>query len=224
MAVITGATVTFTDYSAPGTPRILHIPDAWGDVTVQDAWDTLSELESELDNLIYKKLIDRPKGGGKGVLSTSKSVGITLMQNNVQIKFADQPGPDWVIKRVVDGNAVAQDHLEAEMEAIASSDFTNWKNEADVSAAIVDSGGGGFTTTDRATLNTIDTNAAYHTKIINGVKELKKESGSWYLVIYDTGEVSGGVEILRKKQTDKDGNDITDLVAGVLAAELENSV
>jgi hypothetical protein len=137
MAFITGATVTFTDYSAPGTPRILNIPDAWGDVTVQDVWDTLSEIAAELDNLIYKKLIDRPKGGGKGVLSASKSVGITLMQNNVQIKFHDQAGPTYVIKRVIDGNAVAQDHLEAEMEAIASSDFTNWKNEADVSAALI---------------------------------------------------------------------------------------
>jgi len=120
MAFITGATVTFTDYSAPGTPRILNIPDAWGDVTAQDAWDTLSEIESELENLIYKKLIDRPKGGGKGVLSASKQVGITLMQNNTQIKFPNQAGPSWIIKRVIDGNVVAQDHLEAEMEAIAS--------------------------------------------------------------------------------------------------------
>lgn len=137
MAVITGAFVEYTDYSAPGTPRILHIPDAWGDVTVQDAWDTLSEIEADLDNLIYTKLIDRPKGGGKGTLSVTKQGGITLMQNNIKIKFADQPGPDWVIKRVVDGNAIAQDHLEVAMEALANSDFTNWKNEADVSAAIV---------------------------------------------------------------------------------------
>lgn len=224
MAVITGATVTFTDYSAPGTPRLLHVPDAWGDVTAQDVWDTLSEIEAELDNLIYKKLVDRPKSGGKNVLSASKQVGISIVMNNNKIKFPDQPGPSWVIKRAIDGNITAIDHLEADMEALENSNFTNWKNEADVSAAIVETGVSGLTTAESTKLDNIDTNTAYHTKIINGVKELKKIGSSWYLIIYDTGEVSGGVEILRKKQTDKDGNDITDLVAGVLAAELENSV
>ena len=139
MAEIAGVTIDFTDYSAPGTPRIANIPDGAGDVTVQDLWDTYSAIAAQLDNLIYKKLIDRPKAGGKAVLSATKSIGITLMQNNLQTKFADQPGPTYVIKRVVDGNLIAQDHLEAELEALASSDFTNWKNEADVSAAITGS-------------------------------------------------------------------------------------
>ena len=53
----------------------------------------------------------------------------------------DQAGPTYVIKRVTDGNLIAQDHLEVEMEALASSDFTNWKNEADVSAAIIETSG-----------------------------------------------------------------------------------
>lgn len=224
MAEIPGATVDFTDYSAPGTPRILNIPDAVGDVTVQDVWDTLSAIAANLDNLIYEKLIDRPQSGGKNVLSATKSVGISMVQNNIQIKFPDQTGPSWVIKRVIDGNATAIDHLGAEIEALANSDFTNWKNEADVSAAIVETGVSGLTAAESAKIDSIDTNTAYHTKIINGVKELKKIGASWYLIIYDTGEVSGGTEILRKKQTDANGDDITDLVAGVLAAELENSV
>lgn len=137
MPEIAGVTIDFNDYSAPGTPRIANIPDGAGDVTVQDLWDTYSAISAQLDNLIYKKLIDRPKGGGKSTLSTTKTSGITLMQNNLQTKFFDQPGPAYVIKRVVDGNLIAQDDNELELEALASSDFTNWKNEADVSAGLI---------------------------------------------------------------------------------------
>lgn len=137
MSVIAGVTVTWTDYSAPGTPRIINIPDVAGDVTVEDLWDTCSEISAEENNLQYAKLIDRPKGGGRGVLSVTKSVGISMVLNNAQVKFFDQPGPAWVIKRVVDGNLTAIDHLGAALEALANSDFTNWKNEADVSAAII---------------------------------------------------------------------------------------
>lgn len=64
----------------------------------------------------------------------------------------------------------------------------------------------------------------YQLKIINNLKEIKLIAGSYYLIIYDTGEVSGGVEILRKKLTDISGNDITAPAAGALAAELETSV
>lgn len=137
MAEIPGATVVFTDYSAPGTPRVLNIPDAVGDIVVQDVWDTLSAKAAELDNLIYKKLILRARGGGKSVLSAVKLVGITLVANNLQVKFFDQPGPAFVIKRVTDGNLVARDNVDAALEPLANSDFTNWKNEADVSAALI---------------------------------------------------------------------------------------
>lgn len=224
MSVITGATVDFTDYSAPGTPRLLNVPDAWGDATVQDIWDTLSEIESDLSNLIYKKLIDRPKSGGKNTLSATKKVGISMVQNNVQIKFPDQPGPGWVIKRVIDGNATAQDHNEVEMEALANSDFTNWKNEADTSAAIVETGVSGLTTTESTQLNNIDTRTAYQSKIINNEREVRKIGNSWYLIVYDDGQSWGGTEILRKFLTDKDGTDIADLAVGAMAKELANSV
>ena len=223
MAEITGATITYTDYSAPGTPRLLNIPDAWGDASVQDLWDTLSFHAAKVENLVYKNLIDRPKGGGKGVLSATKSVGISLVGNNVQAKFFDQPGPAYVIKRVIDGNFTAIDHNGAALEAIASSDFTNWKNEADTSAAIITTGGSALTAGEKIQLANASDAATYQNKIINNVKELLKISGSWYLIIYDTGEISGGIEILRKQLTDSLGNDISDLTAGVLAAELEST-
>ena len=67
-------------------------------------------------------------------------------------------------------------------------------------------------------------NAQFLLKIVRNLKELKKISTSWYLIIYDTGEASGGTEILRKRLTDSTGADISDLVAGTLTAELETSV
>lgn len=137
MAEITGATVTFTDYTVPATPRTLNIPDAWGDANAQDIWDTLSAEAAKIENLVYKKLLNRPAGGGKAVLSATKQVGITVPLSHCQIKFEDLPGPSYTIKRVLDGNVVARDNLDAELEALASSTFVNWKNEADVSAALL---------------------------------------------------------------------------------------
>lgn len=188
MAFITGATVTYTDYSAPGTPRFLNIPDAWGDVTAQDVWDTLSEIAAYEENLIYKKLVDRPRGGGKAELSATKSVGITLTMNNVQIKFPDQVGPTWVIKRVVDGNVVAIDHLEASMEAIASSDFTNWKNEADVSAAINETGVSGLTAGESAKLTNIDTKTTLSEQILRNKIITDPVTGEY--ILYDDDSVA----------------------------------
>jgi hypothetical protein len=83
--------------------------------------------------------------------------------------------------------------------------------------------GSGLSAAQDAKLTSIDTRTAYHDKIINNFKELKKVGSSWYLIIYDDGQVSGGTEILRKKLEDASGNDISDLAAGTLAAELAST-
>ena len=83
--------------------------------------------------------------------------------------------------------------------------------------------GSGLAAGQDAKLTAIDAGIIYQNKIINNVKEIKKIATSWYLLIYDDGEVSGGSEVLRKKLTDKAGNDITDLIAGILSAELANT-
>lgn len=83
--------------------------------------------------------------------------------------------------------------------------------------------GSGLSGVQDAKLTAIDSAVAYHTKIINNYKEMRKIGDVWYLIIYDDGEVSEGVEILRKAIKDKDGNNITDLAAGVLTDELENT-
>jgi hypothetical protein len=132
MAEIPGATVTFTDYSAPASPRLLNIPDGEGDVTVQDVWDTLSAEAARLENLVYKKLIDRPRSGGKQELGASKFAGIVMTMYNAQIKFADQAGPSFVRKKVKDGVPTA-----ALIEAVAISDYTFAETEKDISAGLV---------------------------------------------------------------------------------------
>lgn len=90
MAEIPGATISWTDYAAPNTPRVANIPFGHGDATAQDIWDTLSAEAAKIDNLIYKKLLDRPKGGGKSSLGGGKATGITVPMNNIQIQFEPQ--------------------------------------------------------------------------------------------------------------------------------------
>lgn len=87
MPVISGVTVDWTDYIAPTTPRVINIPAAAGDPVVEDLWDTLSEEAAKVGNLIYKKLIDRPRGGGRSFLRTGRETGITLVLNNAQIQL-----------------------------------------------------------------------------------------------------------------------------------------
>jgi hypothetical protein len=61
----------------------------------------------------------------------------------------------------------------------------------------------------------------YMNKVIRNRKVLEKTGDVWYLIIYDDNDVD---EILKKAIKDKDGSDITDLEAGVLAQELKTSV
>jgi len=58
-------------------------------------------------------------------------------------------------------------------------------------------------------------------KIIKNKKSLEKTGAVWELVIFDDDDVT---PILQKDLKDKDGNNITDLEAGVLAQELATDV
>jgi hypothetical protein len=140
MAEIAGATITYTDYTAtPADPRLLNVPDAVGDVTVQDILDTCSAQQAELDALIYDPLLDIPDTSGKQTLSATKQVGITCVLIRTRVKFEDLPGPSYTIKRVLDGNLAAIDGevTRVQIEEMENSTFVNWKTEADVSAALI---------------------------------------------------------------------------------------
>jgi hypothetical protein len=58
-------------------------------------------------------------------------------------------------------------------------------------------------------------------KVIKNKKTLEKSGSVWELIIYDDDDTT---PILQKDLKDKDGNNITDLEAGVLAQELASSV
>jgi len=56
---------------------------------------------------------------------------------------------------------------------------------------------------------------------IRNKKYLQKTGATWYLIIRNTGDTA---DILNKALKDKDGLDITDLAAGILAQEFASSV
>jgi hypothetical protein len=58
-------------------------------------------------------------------------------------------------------------------------------------------------------------------KTIYNKKSLVKNGSIWELIIYDNDNIT---PILNKALKDKNGNNITDLVAGILAEELQSSV
>jgi len=66
-----------------------------------------------------------------------------------------------------------------------------------------------------------DSDAEFLLKVIRNKKSLEKNSSIWELIIYDN---DNSTPILNKAIKDKDGNNITDLAAGVLSQELKTSV
>ena len=58
-------------------------------------------------------------------------------------------------------------------------------------------------------------------KTVKNKKSLVKNGSTWELIIYEDDNIT---PLFNKVLKDKDGNDITDLTAGVLAEELQSSV
>ena len=112
--------------------------------------------------------------------------------------------PEWQVQfwggsgytRIFGGKIVGGVGDEPMLASGTAGDITVLESPVDgVTVAV----GSGLDAGQAQQLTDIDSRTLYHSKIINNVKELKKIATSWYLIIYDTGEVSGGSEILRKK-------------------------
>ena len=94
---------------------------------------------------------------------------------------------------------------------------------------VTDNSGAGFTldTTNLVSPTSVSnavwahSDAEFLLKIIKNKKSLVKNGSIWQLTIYDDDDTT---PILTKDLKDKDGNNITDLEAGVLAQELRSSV
>jgi len=106
----------------------------------------------------------------------------------------------------------------------AVSGFEDGKSYTIYIVATVDGDQGGITYGFKAVADTMtgilsDTNLLV--AFINNKKYLAKDGTTWYLHIRNAGDDD---DILKKELQDKDGNDITDVAAGVLAKELASSV
>ena len=82
----------------------VNLPDT--EVTIQELVDAIRTWEDDVANMEIYKVCDASgkEGLGGGVL-----VGITLTLIDWKIKFADRPGPTWVLCRITGGNLVCWD-------------------------------------------------------------------------------------------------------------------
>jgi len=116
------------------SPRIIEVAAPTDEISIQDLVDTVREMEEELVNLSYPKILDC---GGKQFLGGIKYAGITVELRNARLKFEARDGPVWARCKVTGGNLVAYDINDAPIEAIEVSSYTQVTVEMDVSAALL---------------------------------------------------------------------------------------
>lgn len=119
------------------SPRIIEVAAPSTEITIQDLVDTVRELEEDLLNLSYPRLLDC---AGKQYLSPGKYVGITVELQDARVKFEDRVS--WTRCKVIGGNLVAYNINGDSTEAIEVSDFTQVTVELDVSPALITVQGG----------------------------------------------------------------------------------
>ena len=98
----------------------VDLPDT--ELDIQDLYDNIKDWEDELDNFDVYKLID---GAGKQELGGGVSVGITLTLLGWRVKFADRPGPDWVVCDVAGGNLVCVTGTDDEIKNMSGVSYIN---------------------------------------------------------------------------------------------------
>lgn len=94
---------TYTFYpTISGT--IIEVDLPYTEVTIQELVTTIRDWEDNLANMEWPKIID---AAGKEELGGGVLVGITTTLRDTKLKFADRPGPDWVVCNIGGGNLVA---------------------------------------------------------------------------------------------------------------------
>lgn len=84
------------------SPRVINIDISVTEASLQDLYDTCRYLETvQMDEL---PVVD---GAGGEPLGQGTSVGLTISLINATYRFADRPGPDWVVCNMAGGNVVA---------------------------------------------------------------------------------------------------------------------
>ncbi len=85
MAVRNDLTVDFRK-----SPRIIEVKAPSLNITIQDLYDTLRNIESKVENSVYPVLVS---AGGKEPLGGASTVGITLTLKNAQLSFEPRDTP-----------------------------------------------------------------------------------------------------------------------------------
>jgi len=116
MAVRTDITVDFTV-----APRIITVAAPSVVLTIQDLYDTLRDIEKKPRNMSQLILVS---AGGKEALGGGVQVGITLTLQNAKVAFAARAGPSFVQCTVSGGNLVAVDAVQAIIDPVQTTAFT----------------------------------------------------------------------------------------------------
>jgi hypothetical protein len=119
--------------------RIIEVDTAVHPIvcTVQELINAIRDYEDEIVNMEIPKIANAT---GKDNLGGGTYTGITLTLLNWTIKFADHPGPDYVLSKVSDGNLLAVDGNGDSMLPFTPSTFTSILYSTAVSVALYDAG------------------------------------------------------------------------------------
>lgn len=148
MPIISGVTVDFKS-----SPRIITIPIPIVQISIQDLHDTLIDIEDNINNLIFPKLIDSSGkenlGGGVfvGVSSTLQNARLAFAARDIPATSGSTPQADITGQTLVDSNA-------------------NFINDQILPGALI------FNFTDRSVAEVLSINSATsitHTKLSNGI-------------------------------------------------------
>ncbi len=102
------------------SPRIITVAAPSTELTVQDLHDTMVDLEDELVNSSYKKIVS---SGGKEELDDVTRVTITLTLLNAKVGF--EARSDWTQCAITGGNVVAKDSNGDKINPINTTPFVN---------------------------------------------------------------------------------------------------
>jgi len=140
MAVRSDITV---DFSA--SPRIVTVAAPSTEVSLQDLYDTLRNIEATETGILYPQLLN---AAGKQVLGGGALVGMTLTLRNALLAFAARTGPGWALCSVGGGNLVAIDEVGAPLPSPLQPTAYTFATLTQSTSASLLSGTGGLTKDD----------------------------------------------------------------------------
>lgn len=131
------------DFSA--SPRIVTVAAPSTEITMQDLYDTLRDIEATEVGILYPALLN---AAGKQVLGGGALVGMTLTLRNALLAFEARTGPSWVLCAVTGGNLVAIDAVGSPLPSPLQPTAYTFATLTQSTSASLLSGSGGLTKDD----------------------------------------------------------------------------